>query len=151
MKPLRDLAIGFVNATLMLVVLLLVVVTIFLGRLNALRDGTVAAVVGGLAPYETQLARIGDELEALNQKIETADGENIAALRDELAALRARLPDLSRLEALCTGEIVQQVAQGLAARLSGQSLEGAPSSRCERIASATEVAAATKMPKPINT
>lgn len=129
MKPLRDLALSFVNATLMLVVLLLVVATIFVGRLNALRDDTVAAVAGGLAPYETQLARIGDELEALNQKIETADGENIAALRDELSALRARLPDLSRLETLGTGEIVRQVAQGLAARLLDQSLDAPSLSR----------------------
>lgn len=118
MKPLRDLALALCNATLLLLVVLMVVALMLLGRLTDLRDETIASVSAGLAPFAAPLERIDSRLSALNEQLESADGSELRALRDEVALLRAQLPDLARLEQVGTGEIARGILKALAAQLS---------------------------------
>ena len=122
MKVLKDLALALLNATIMLLVVLLLVATLFVSQVNAMREGIVSTVVTRLAPEEELLNRVGDQLEHLNARLQEKDCSNIEALRDEISELNGKLPDFSRLEHIATGAIVRQIVVAVGERLSRQDM-----------------------------
>ncbi len=117
-KALKDLGLALINATVLLLIILLVVGTLFLSRVNALRDGITTSIASTLAPQAERLDQISAQLDRLNTRLETTDNGDSAALTAEITALRKQLPDFSQLNEISSTEIAKQVVDVVAARLS---------------------------------
>jgi hypothetical protein len=118
MKILRDLVLALLNATILLLVALMLIATLFVSQVNAMREGIVNTVVTRLAQEGESVIRIGDQLEQINTRLQDKDCQNIEALRDEILAMHAKLPDFSRLEEIGTGAIARQIVIAVGEQLS---------------------------------
>ena len=121
MKIAKDLLISLLNATILLLIILAFLILLLVGRVEAVRESVVDAVAMKLSPQAERLEQIGDQLMQINTQLETADGAQIDALRQEIAALREKMPNFSRLEDLAAVEIAQQIINGIGQELSSKS------------------------------
>jgi hypothetical protein len=121
MKIAKDLLISLLNATILLLIILAFLILLLVGRVEAVRESVVDAVAMKLFPQAERLEQIGDQLMQINTQLETADGAQIDALRQEIAALREKMPNFSRLEDLAAVEIAQQIINGIGQELSSKS------------------------------
>lgn len=121
MKIAKDLLISLLNATILLLIILALLIFLLVGRVEAVRESVVDAVAMKLSPQAERLEQIGDQLIQINTQLETADGAQIDALRQEIAALREKMPNFSRLEDLAAVEIAQQIINGIGQELSSKS------------------------------
>ena len=121
MKIAKDLLISLLNATILLLIILAFLILLLVGRVEAVRESVVDAVAMKLSPQAERLEQIGDQLMQINTQLETADGAQIDALRQEIAALREKMPNFSRLEDLAAVEIAQQIINGIGQELSYKS------------------------------
>jgi hypothetical protein len=94
---------------------------LLVGQVEAVRESVVDAVAMKLSPQAERLEQIGDQLMQINTQLETANGAQIDALRQEIAALREKMPNFSRLEDLAAVEIAQQIINGIGQELSSKS------------------------------
>lgn len=121
MKIAKDLLISLLNATILLLIILAFLILLLVGRVEAVRESVVDAVAMKLSPQAERLEQIGDQLMQINTQLETANGAQIDALRQEIAALREKMPNFSRLEDLAAVEIAQQIINGIGQELSYKS------------------------------
>lgn len=115
MRAIKDILLALLNATLILAIALVLVLVLLIGRVADLRDGTAAL----LAPQAARLERIAQSAETIEARLANCAPSEAAALRAELAALRADMPDLSGLEGMTArslaGDIFDVAAERLAA------------------------------------
>jgi hypothetical protein len=123
MKIVKDIALALLNATVLLLIVLVIAVFMLLGRVETLHTDLTDGVASKLAPQTERLDRIGAQLEQIDHQLETADGDRVDALREEVAALRRQLPDFSGLENLEAREIARQIVARIVQQLSNQSEE----------------------------
>lgn len=95
-RLIKDLALALVNATLVLAIVLVVCVIALLGRIAALQEATTAA----LAPQAARLERISMAVENIDARLTSRSACENPALVAELAALRAQVPEMARLQEL---------------------------------------------------
>ena len=122
MKTLKELILAVLNATILLLVVFLIVATIFVSRVNAMREGIVNTVANRLAPEGERIIEIGNQLERLNTRLESDECKNIEEIRDEISAFHAKLPDFSRIEEIGTGAIARQIVIAVGEQLSQQAV-----------------------------
>ncbi len=108
MKLLKDLVLALLNATMLLLIALVISVILLINKAADFRDQTAAV----LAPQAAQLERAVTALEALNDGTQSAQTEH--AIKQTLD----RIPDLSYLEQLTITEVVQEVLRALGEWLS---------------------------------
>ena len=110
-KVLRDLALAFLNATLMLGIMLTIAGIVLVNQVSELRDDTAAIVAAALAPQQAKIENMAQTLESITQRIESADGEEIAALGAEVKALRTEISALRQTVLSADGATLASIAE----------------------------------------
>lgn len=111
---LKRLASALLNATVLLVILLVIGLIVLVGRITDLRDSTAAL----MAPQAERLERIADAVEGIETRIAGMPPAAAPELAAELAALRAQIPDLSGLHGLTAEGLTAAMLDEIAQRLS---------------------------------
>ena len=114
---LRELALALFNATVMLLVILLICGTIFLKQLNELRDSVSQIAQTTLAPQIETLDRLRTHVNSIDARLADANTAELFQIRNELQAIRLALPELSNVVDISTRAFVDQLVTALATRL----------------------------------
>lgn len=110
MQTLKNLSLAFLNATLLLVLAILVVALLLLGQVNDPRGGLSESITTHLRPVNERLERIETQLTQMNETLKSGDDASKLALGAEIAAMRAQLPDVSGLSEIGAQDIARQFA-----------------------------------------
>ncbi|WP_162932949.1 hypothetical protein [Roseovarius sp. EL26] len=116
-QTLRELALALLNATLMLVIIVLICATFMLRELNELRDSAAQIAREAIAPQTQKLDQLRARADRLESRLANADSFELVQIRNEIHALREALPELSDVVELSTRAFADQLLKSLADRL----------------------------------
>jgi Na+-transporting methylmalonyl-CoA/oxaloacetate decarboxylase gamma subunit len=129
MKTIKDLLLALINATMILLIILVVAGIYLMWQVEHVTD----FVHDEIAPQEEKLERIATAVESIDEQLKTAgETSDLTGLRTDIAALRGEIEEATdRIDAmsnLTAAQSVTQLGRILAAAMaqSGAAEAGAP-------------------------
>ncbi|MBE9476791.1 MAG: hypothetical protein IME92_06555 [Proteobacteria bacterium] len=125
-KIIGDLAVSFLNATLMLVIILTVSAIILVGKVQDLSNNTLHIVQNALAPQVRQLETIATGIESFSANIQARPGAGtcgvgLVVLNKEIAELKTQVQSVHQViiqeEPITAAILAKQVVKVLVAQM----------------------------------
>jgi len=119
---LKNLGLALINATLMLVLLIVIFLWLLVGRVQELGANTREALTAALAPQAERLEQISEGIDAVGAQLKDGGdkaelGPKLEALTEEMAQVRAGIQSIQsiQMEAIA-GTVMTVVGQWMSAR-----------------------------------